>query len=149
MTSKSPLNLPPITKELKVITPYLQRAEEIKSQEPIVAYWCSSVHLLTFGILLTMAQLGAYYAAQVGIGLKARDTPSRELLLALLGLLERMKTEIGPNDAVDVDAAGAAYVENFAIKIFVLADNEDRDGRATRLAQFHSTTSFALLNLLF
>ncbi|KAG2022938.1 hypothetical protein CC2G_000650 [Coprinopsis cinerea AmutBmut pab1-1] len=114
MASKSFLNLPPITAELKTITPYLQRAEEIKAQEPIVAYWC------------------AYYAAQLGIGLKARDPPSRDLLLSLLGVLERMKTEIGPNDAVDVDAAGAAYVENFALKIFTLADNEDREGRATR-----------------
>ncbi|TFK30916.1 DUF605-domain-containing protein [Coprinopsis marcescibilis] len=114
MASKSFLNLPPITPQLKSIAPYLQRAEEVKNQEPIVAYWC------------------AYYAAQIGIGLKARDSPSRDLLLALLGALEKLKGQIGPNDAVDVDAAGAAYVENFALKIFTSADNEDRDGRATR-----------------
>ncbi|KAH6916995.1 Vta1 like-domain-containing protein [Coprinopsis sp. MPI-PUGE-AT-0042] len=114
MSSKSFLNLPPITPELKVIGPYLQRAEEVKNQEPIIAYWC------------------AYYAAQMGIGLKAKDSPSREILLALLGALERLKNEIGPNDAVDVDAAGAAYVENFALKVFASADNEDRAGRANK-----------------
>lgn len=79
-----------------------------------------------------MIEPGAYYAAQLGIGLKLRDPPSRELLVALLGVLERLKIEIGTNDAVDVDAAGAAYVENFALKIFTVADNEDRAGRGTR-----------------
>ena len=43
-----------------------------------------------------------------------------------------MKKEIGPNDAIDVEAAGAAYVENFALKVFAMADNEDRKGEATR-----------------
>ena len=114
MAPKSSLNLPPITPDLKVIGPYLQRAEEVKSQEPIIAYWC------------------AYYAAQVGIGLKSKDSASRELLLSLLGALEKLKNEIGPNDAVSVDAAGAAYVENFALKVFASADNEDRAGRASK-----------------
>lgn len=113
MASKA-LNLPPVTPELKVIGPYLQRAEEVKGQEPVIAYWC------------------AYYAAQVGIGLKTKDSASRELLLALLGALERLKNEIGPNDAISVDAAGAAYVENFALKVFASADNEDRSGRANK-----------------
>ncbi|KAF9015645.1 Vta1 like-domain-containing protein [Cyathus striatus] len=108
------LGLPPISPELKPITPYLQRAEELKSQDPIIAYWC------------------AYYAAQVGISLKARDTAARDLLFSLLGVLERMKQEIGPSDAVDIEAASAAYVENFALKVFTIADNEDRSGRAAR-----------------
>lgn len=30
------------------------------------------------------------------------------------------------------DAAAAAYIENFALKIFAQADNEDRTGKATR-----------------
>ncbi|TFK36974.1 Vta1 like-domain-containing protein [Crucibulum laeve] len=114
MASQRLLGLPPVSSELKPITPYLQRADELKTQEPIVAYWC------------------AYYAAQVGISIKARDAPSRELLLALLGLLERLKEEIGPNDAIDMEAASAAYVENFALKVFSMADNEDRAGRSSR-----------------
>lgn len=43
-----------------------------------------------------------------------------------------MKKEIGPHDAIDVEAASAAYVENFGLKIFAAADNEDRRGAATR-----------------
>ena len=43
-----------------------------------------------------------------------------------------MKREIGPNDAVDIEAVSSAYVENFALKVFGMADNEDRKGNADR-----------------
>lgn len=46
--------------------------------------------------------------------------------------METLKNEIGPNDAIDSDVASAAYVENFALKVFGMADNEDRSGNATR-----------------
>ncbi|KAK0465583.1 Vta1 like-domain-containing protein [Desarmillaria tabescens] len=114
MTSPKLFNLPPVPPELKSLTPYLQRADELKMKEPVMAYWC------------------AYYAAQVGIGLKAKTVPCRNFLFELLGLLESMKQEIGPNDAIDMEAASAAYVENFALRVFNLADNEDRKGQSTR-----------------
>ncbi len=76
--------------------------------------------------------LGTYYAAQVGISIKARDNLSREFLFHLLGVLEKMKVNIGPHDAVDIEGVSFAYVENFALKVFVNADNEDRNNRATR-----------------
>lgn len=75
---------------------------------------------------------GAYYAAQLGISLKAQDPNSRNLLLNLLDALERLKKEIGPNDTIDNEPASAAYVENFALKVFKTADDEDRAGNATR-----------------
>ena len=37
-----------------------------------------------------------------------------------------MKKDIGPNDTVDIEAASSAYVEDFALKVFAQADNEDR-----------------------
>lgn len=43
-----------------------------------------------------------------------------------------MKVELAHNETVTDDAAAAAYVENFADKIFRQADDEDRTGRATR-----------------
>ena len=43
-----------------------------------------------------------------------------------------MKSNIGPSDAIDIEAASSAYVENFALKIFSMADNEDRSGHAKR-----------------
>ncbi|KAG0707475.1 Vta1 like-domain-containing protein [Suillus ampliporus] len=110
----SGFGLPPVSTGLKSIAPYLQRAEELVDKEPVVAYWC------------------AYYAAQLGINLKAKDTASRTLLLNLLNALERLKAQIGPNDAIDSEAASAAYVENFALRVFRMADDEDREGHATR-----------------
>lgn len=108
------LGLPPVSIGLKSIAPYLQRAEELVNQQPVVAYWC------------------AYYAAQLGINLKAKDAASRTLLLNLLNALERLKAQIGPNDTIDSEPASAAFVENFALKIFRIADDEDREGHATR-----------------
>jgi vacuolar protein sorting-associated protein VTA1 len=49
-----------------------------------------------------------------------------------LNALERLKAQIGPNDAIDIEPASAAYVENFALKVFRMADDEDREGHATR-----------------
>lgn len=76
--------------------------------------------------------LGAYYAAQVGISLRVKSTPARDLLFGLLSVLERMKKELGPSDAVNIESVSSAYVENFAVKVFAAADNEDRSGEATR-----------------
>lgn len=85
------------------------------------------------------ARQGAYYAAQVGIALKPKETASRNFLFTLLGLLEQLKKDIGPSDAIDNDAVSSAYIENFALKIFAAADNEDRRGAATRCAPPAST----------
>ncbi|KAF7311047.1 hypothetical protein HMN09_00648200 [Mycena chlorophos] len=99
---------------LKSISPYLQRADELRTQDPVVAYWCT------------------YFAAQVGISLKAKDAASRDFLFELLGNLEKMKEQIGPNDAIDIESVSAAYVENFALRVFAMADNEDRSGAGNR-----------------
>jgi vacuolar protein sorting-associated protein VTA1 len=37
-----------------------------------------------------------------------------------------MKEDIGSIDVVTDEAASSAYVENFALKVFAVADNEDR-----------------------
>ncbi|KAJ7751330.1 Vta1 like-domain-containing protein [Mycena maculata] len=106
--------LPPTPVALKSVSPYLQRADELRTKEPVIAYWCT------------------YYAAQVGIGLKAKDPASRNFLFELLGSLEQMKKDIGPTDAIDIEAASAAFVENFALRVFGMADNEDRSGGGNR-----------------
>ncbi|THH33564.1 hypothetical protein EUX98_g673 [Antrodiella citrinella] len=107
------LNLPATPSELKSIAPYLQRANELKTQQPIIAYWC------------------AYYAAQLGIAIKTKDPSARQFLFELLGSLESVKKEIGPTDAIDDENASSAFVESFALRIFNMADAEDRKGLAT------------------
>ncbi|KAI9512503.1 Vta1 like-domain-containing protein, partial [Russula earlei] len=108
------LGLPPIPPDLKSITPYLQRAHETRTQDPIISYWC------------------AYYAAQAGISLKAISAPNRAFLGALLTTLENLRSAVGSSDAITVESASSAYVENFATRVFASADNEDTRGVATR-----------------
>ncbi|KAI0830572.1 Vta1 like-domain-containing protein [Trametes gibbosa] len=108
------LPLPATPVELKTISPYLQRADELSAKDPVIAYWC------------------AYYAAQQGIAFKVKDTSARQFLFAVLTLLEQMKADLGANDAVHDEPASAAYIENFALRVFAGADTEDRKGGATR-----------------
>jgi vacuolar protein sorting-associated protein VTA1 len=136
-------NLPPVPPSLKSIAPYLQRAEELRTQDPIIAYWCKYNHLCRYTTVLTYFTKGAYYAAQIGISLKTRDAASRDLLNSLLGALEQTKNEIGPNDAIYNELASSAYVENFALKVFASADNEDRNAHATRCVPCYNYLFFA------
>jgi len=64
--------------------------------------------------------------------MKAKQTASRNLLLELLGTLEQMKNDLAGNEIMDIESASAAYVEEFALKVFTSADDEDRSGQATR-----------------
>lgn len=107
-----PLPNPP--PELKALLPFVQRANELRSADKVIAYWC------------------CYYAAQLGISGNAKETEAKMYLLTLMDTLEDLKSKLGDNDAVINDTASAAYVENFALKVFVGADNEDRSGKATR-----------------
>lgn len=42
---------------------------------------------------------------------------------------------LGDNEAISNDVVGIAHVDNFAMKIFTAADNEDRAGRATKFVK--------------
>jgi vacuolar protein sorting-associated protein VTA1 len=94
--------------------------------------------------------VGAYYAAQVGISLKAVGAPNRSFLAALLTMLESLRSSVGSSDAVTVESASSAYIENFALKVFASADYEDRRGAATRKTAkkfLASATFFEILNV--
>ena len=93
---------------------------------------------------------GAYSAAQTGISLKARSPENRAFLAALLTVLESLRTTIGPSDAITVESASSAYVENFALRVFSSADNEDRRNAATRVTAkkfLASATFFDILKI--
>ena len=83
-------------------------------------------------VLPTRSFVGAYYAAQAGISIKAVSAPNRAFLGALLTTLENLRSTVGSSDAIAVESASSAYVENFALKVFASADDEDRRGVATR-----------------
>ena len=126
------LGLPPIPPDLKPITPYVQRAHETRTQDPIISYWCMSGFIFATCTIPTHLFVGAYYAAQVGISLKAIGVPNRSFLAALLTMLEGLRSTVGSSDAITVESASSAYVENFALRVFASADDEDRRGAATR-----------------
>ena len=92
--------------------------------------------------------LALYHAAQVGIASKVKDPAVRGYLSPLLTVLEKMKKEIGPHDAIDNDAVAAAYVENFALKVFGVTDSEDRAGKSTRGTARKFLVAANLLELL-
>ena len=77
--------------------------------------------------------LGIYHAAQKGITHSGKDHAANLFLGKLLDVLERMKKDLASHDAIRDENVASAYVENFALKVFVAADNEDRAGKATRL----------------
>ncbi|CAG8464362.1 8754_t:CDS:2 [Paraglomus occultum] len=108
------VSLPPLPEELKSLNPYLQRATELEKREPVIAYYCR------------------YYAAKRALTNGTKTAESNAFLNKLLDLLEAEKKSLAGNEAVTNDIAGSAYVENFALKIFINADNEDRQGKASR-----------------
>lgn len=59
-----------------------------------------------------------------------------------------MKATLADNDAALNDEAGAAYIENFAFRVFVQADNEDRAGKASRLTAKNFLAAANFLDLL-
>ncbi len=40
-----------------------------------------------------------------------------------------MKTALSDNESITQEVVGNAHVENYALKMFLYADNEDRSGR--------------------
>ncbi|CAG8528857.1 4620_t:CDS:2 [Diversispora eburnea] len=119
-----------LPEELKFINTFLQRAQELQKREPVIAYYCN------------------YYSAKLALekGTKAKE--SKAYLAKLLDLLEQEKKNLGDNEAVTNDIAGEAYVENFALKVFLNADNEDRAGKASRKTAKNFLAAAIFLELL-
>lgn len=61
--------------ELKVIAPYIQRANELAKADPVMSYWC------------------LYYAAQLGIPIKTKEKESKVFLIGLMDRLEEVRTD--------------------------------------------------------
>lgn len=92
----------------KIMLPYLQRADELKQHEPLVAYYCR------------------LYAMERGLKIptKERSKTTNAILISLMSQLEKDKKSIqlGPEDNF--------YVEGFASSVFAKADKQDRSRRA-------------------
>eukprot|EP00842_Homolaphlyctis_polyrhiza_P006504 jgi/Hompol1/6855/HPOL_000365-RA len=100
--------------ELQFVASFVQRAQELKMREPIVAYYCN------------------FYAAKLAIEKGVTSKESQTFLLSLMDTLEQDKVQLSGNEAISNDVVGYAHVENFALRIFLNADNEDRAGHASK-----------------
>ncbi|EGG03939.1 uncharacterized protein MELLADRAFT_89755 [Melampsora larici-populina 98AG31] len=116
MAAISLSDLPASPLELKSIMPYLQRAREMEKVDPVITYWCS------------------FHAAQTCMSVQPVEPESRTFLMKLLDYLEQVGStaSLSDHDAITNNMAATAYVENFALKIFDGADQEDLKGNSTK-----------------
>jgi vacuolar protein sorting-associated protein VTA1 len=103
--------LPPAPAAFKPIQHYLKTAIEHDKRDPVVAYYCR------------------LYALQKAMEIDRKAPESRNFLTALMNLLEQTKKQLKDQEAIQNEVVGQAHLENYAIKLFFYADNEDRAGR--------------------
>ncbi|KAK3522725.1 hypothetical protein QTP86_030800 [Hemibagrus guttatus] len=72
---------------------------------------------------------GRLYAMQTGMKLDSKTPECRKFLMKLMDHLEMMKKELSTNESISQEIVGNAHIENYALKLFLYADNEDRSGR--------------------
>ncbi|KAF8983717.1 hypothetical protein BGZ46_009679 [Entomortierella lignicola] len=116
------MSAPNVPEGLKSIAPYLQRAAQL--QEP------------------------NYYAAKLAIPKASQDTSNKAFVVELLDTLEKQRKEIGENEAISNDLVGYAYIENFALKIFSKADDEDHAGQGSQKTAKNFVAAANFLDLL-
>ncbi|XP_059048415.1 vacuolar protein sorting-associated protein VTA1 homolog [Achroia grisella] len=102
--------IPECPPSLKSIQHYLKTAAEHDTRDPVVAYWCR------------------LHALQVGLKLTSKKTPEEtKVLMALMDWLEEAKKINKDNEAVSNEVAAQAHLENYALKLFMYADKQDRE----------------------
>ncbi|XP_038672525.1 vacuolar protein sorting-associated protein VTA1 homolog isoform X2 [Scyliorhinus canicula] len=101
----------PVPPQFKPIQHHLRTAQEHEKRDPVVAYFCR------------------LYAMQSGMKIDSKTPECRKFLVKLMDQLEIMKSQLGDNESITQDVVGNAHVENYAYKMFLYADTEDRAGR--------------------
>lgn len=102
------VNFPPVPPLMRPIQHYLKTAQEHDNRDPIVAYWCR------------------LYGLQLGLKIANQGMEERTLLLAIMDWLEKTKHQMADNESITNDVAAQAYLENYALKLFLYADKQDR-----------------------
>ncbi|XP_078085551.1 vacuolar protein sorting-associated protein VTA1 homolog isoform X2 [Mustelus asterias] len=80
-------------------------------------------------MLEVVTRTGRLYAMQTGMKIDSKTPECRKFLVKLMDQLEIMKKQLGDNESITQDVVGNAHVENYAYKMFLYADTEDRAGR--------------------
>ncbi|XP_053317033.1 vacuolar protein sorting-associated protein VTA1 homolog isoform X2 [Spea bombifrons] len=103
--------LPPLPPQFRSIQHHLRTAQEHDKRDPVVAYYCR------------------LYAMQTGMKIDSKSPECRKFLSKLMDQLETLKKQLGDCDSITQEIVGSAHVENYALKMFLYADNEDRAER--------------------
>ncbi|KAG0170456.1 hypothetical protein DFQ28_002078 [Apophysomyces sp. BC1034] len=119
-----------IPEDLRYITPYIQRGQELSDRDPVVAYYAH------------------YYAVKLAISRGPSNKDTSGYLGQLLDSLEQRKSALLGNEAITDDITGYAHVENFALKVFFNADNEDRAGKSSKKTAKNFLAASIFLELL-
>jgi vacuolar protein sorting-associated protein VTA1 len=104
------VSLPPCPASLRPVQHYLKLATEHDARDPVVAYWAR----------LT--------ALQAGLQIDKSSPEALAILLPLMEWLEGQKKVHKENDAVVNEVVASAHIENYAMKLFLYADKNDRAG---------------------
>ncbi|RDL33325.1 Uncharacterized protein BP5553_08764 [Venustampulla echinocandica] len=110
-----PANIPPKLKAAD-LTRFLVRASQLETAKPVIAYWCE--YWVVNQILSKDLHNG--------------DPETLQYTTTLMDKLEQIKAENPANDAIVDDAAGQAYVEQFALETFQRADRAVQADKVTR-----------------
>lgn len=102
------VQLPPCPASLRAIQHYLKTASEHDNRDPVVSYWCR------------------LYALQMGLKIDRKSDEAKALLTALMDWLETQKKTLADNEAISHELAAQAHIENYALKLFLYADSQDR-----------------------
>ncbi|KAF0383100.1 DUF605-domain-containing protein [Gigaspora margarita] len=124
------MSLPALPDELKFINGFLQRAQELRNREPVIAYYCN------------------FYSVKLALEKGTKSKESKAFLARLLDVLEEEKKALHDNEAAVNNVVGEAYVENFGLKVFMNADNEDRAGKASKKTAKNFLAAAVFLELL-
>ncbi|XP_011643173.1 vacuolar protein sorting-associated protein VTA1 homolog [Pogonomyrmex barbatus] len=100
--------LPKVPAPLKSIQQYLTVAAKHDQRDCVVSYWCR------------------LYALQTGLKLSTKTSEETNFLMKLMDWLEATKKELYDNEAITNDVAAQAHLENWALKLFLYADKNDR-----------------------
>lgn len=105
-----PVELPPCPVSLRSIQHHLKAASEHDERDPVVSYWCRLC------------------ALQNALKIDKKSDEAKVFLLSLMDWLEKTKKVMHDNESISNEVAAQAYIENYALKLFYWADNQDRSG---------------------
>jgi len=107
MATFPPIAIPP---QLKSLSHYLKLASEHDQRDPVISYWCR------------------FHAVQSGLAIDKTSKEATSVLITLLGWLEERKKELHDNEAITNESVAEAHLENYILKLFNIADGQDRSG---------------------